>query len=165
MSNTTRTLEARIEELERKVEALTEHCAELKDRLRLMAVAKVSEPRFPFFNWQLFHGSSLEDQGKMFCVLTALDDRVTGRDTPPEFRKEIEGVPNEVLYGDQPLTVEDAANAIKTITGLVHDGALFDLVEAIHGQGMVRNLCPFLLDGLRAAGVTPSSEEIDGEDA
>lgn len=146
---TSDTLETRLALAERRIEELTAYCEDLEDRLTRLAVAKVAESRFPFWNWELQRGMSQAERTRLTIVLTYLDDRVIGLSTPEALRKDIDGIPHDVLHGEAPLAAREAADAIKTVTGIVHDGALIDLVEALAGQGMVRQLCAFLLDALR----------------
>lgn len=152
MSSDAANLEARIDELERQLETVTEYCEDLEDRITTMAVAKVPEPRFPYWNWQLGRRMSTEQRRRMSFVLSTLDDRVQGLEMI--LQKDIPGVDHDVLYGDKPLQAGDATAAIKAVTGLRHDAQVIELLEAVQGQGMFRHLCPFLLAALRGAAAT-----------
>lgn len=145
MNTDTRELELRVQELERKLEALTEYCEDLETRITTMAVAKVGEPRFPYWNWQLCHRMSTEDRRRLTLVLSALEARAEGSCLSKEFQKEIEGVPNDLLYSDEPLQAAEAMAAIKAVTGMKHDNRVMELIEAVQGQGILRSLCAFML--------------------
>jgi hypothetical protein len=110
-----------------------------------MAVAKVAEPRFPYWNWQLVGGMPIEDRRRLTHVLWALNARAEGSCLWKEFQKEIEGVPNDLLYSDEPLQAADAMAAIKAVTGMKHDTRVMELIEAVQGQGILRSLCAFML--------------------
>ena len=103
MNTDTRELEARVVELERKLGALTAYCEDLQSRITMMAVAKVAETRFPYWNWQLCRGMSSEDRRRLTIVLGALDARAEGASMPAEHHKDVEGVDHDILYGNQPL--------------------------------------------------------------
>lgn len=149
MNGDTTKLEARIEALERRLEALTEYCEDLEDRITTMAVAKVPEARFPYWNWQLCRGMSTEERRTLSFVLSILDARVEGSPIAEEFRKDIAGVPLDILYSDKPIQAAEAAAVIKAVTGMKHDAGVIELLEAVQGQDMFRHLCPFLLATLR----------------
>ena len=98
MNTDTHELEARIAELERKLKALTEYCEGLEDRIIKLAVAKVPEPRFPYWNWQLCRGMSTEERRTLSFVLSILDARVEGSPIAEEVRMDIAGVPLVTVY-------------------------------------------------------------------
>lgn len=151
MDTATLELEAKIATLERKLEMVTEYCQELEERIKKLALVKCPEPRFPFWNWQLCRGMSREEWRRLSVVLSFLEDRVAGEPVPEALHKDIGGIPQRVLFGDEPLDPGEACDAVKWVTGIEHEDALIELLEALFGQGMFRSLCPFLLKTLRDA--------------
>jgi len=147
-ADNTRGLEDRIAELEARLESLTSYCQDLEDRITKLAVAKVSESRFPFWNWQLARGMDTEERKALVLVLSALDDRVLGELRPEELQKPVEGVGHDVLYSDKPLAARDAVDAIRAATGMTTDEQVIELIEVLAGQGMFRELTGFMLTAL-----------------
>jgi hypothetical protein len=149
MSSDVKELEDRIKELERKVEALTDECEHLGWRVSTLRLAKLSDPRYPFWNWQLQMMESEAMRTNLDIVLGALNDRAAGDGTPDEMKKDIEGVPHELLYGSDPLKLSDVFQAIKLTTGLKHDSQVVDCIKALNEQGMMlRQLRDFVLSAL-----------------
>jgi hypothetical protein len=153
-------LENRIKELEHQVERLTERCDELQDMLHTMALAKLADPRYPYWNWLLINRISDEVRMPLTMLLGALNDRVISLELPDELKKKgIDGVPQEVLYGPGAPTREEAYAAIKTVIGMKYDDRVTEMLQAIKEQGILQSLCDHLLPGPAVCPPGPAGSE------
>jgi hypothetical protein len=148
MSSDVKELKDRIKELERKVEALTNECEHLGWHVSTLRIAKLSDPRYPYWNWQLQMMESEAMRARWSIMLSTLNDRAAGEPIPDEFKKDFEGVPHELLYGSGPLKLSEVFQAVKLVTGLKHDSQVVDCIKAINDQGMFQSLCDFVLSAL-----------------
>lgn len=151
MSSSIRNLEKKIETLESEIDALRKRCHDLEWRMVRLAVAKIPDPRYPYWNWILSGAIPEETMVTLNLLLSALNERLTGVEIPNEEQKDIEGVSRDVLYGSGPLRVEDVLEAIKSITGMEDNWQVVDLIRAVNEQGMFDELCEHVLSSLYVA--------------
>jgi hypothetical protein len=146
MSSGTKDLENKIEALENRIEALSARCHDLERRMIRMAVSKISDPRYPYWNWFLCRGASEEEMLKLNVLLSAMHGRVTGSPLPNETNKSIDGVSLDLLsHGSGPLPVEQVFAAIKRVAGMEGDWQVVELIRVVHEQGMFQELCEYVL--------------------
>jgi hypothetical protein len=148
MSSDVKELEDRIKELERKLEALTDDFHHVASCVSTMKVSKLSDPRYPYWNWELLMIDSEAKKRRLDITLGALNSRAAGEETPDEMKKDLEGVPHELLYGTDPLKLSDVFQAFKLAMGWKHDSHVVDCIKAIHEQRILRPLCDFVLSAL-----------------
>lgn len=142
-----RKLEKRIADLESKLEDLTERHVELGERLLRLSLSAVPEPRFPFWTWYIRNHVSEQTRVRLGVLITLLGFRLRGEPIPEPFRKDIEGVPRELLNSSEPLTVEDIHIAVSAVTGIQDNDRLAEMFKAMKGQGIHTELCELYLAG------------------
>lgn len=145
MNSKIKRLEKKIKKLESKVETLEDQCGDLRDRLHRMAISKISDPRYTYWNWQLSRPVPEETVRELNHLLSSLSHRVKGTEIDDMFKKSIPGISSEWLYASGPLKVEDVFAAIKTITGMTGHMQVVDLIRAVEEQGFYSELCEYVL--------------------
>lgn len=141
-----RTLEAQLAQLLEGFEALADRHENLRDRLLTLSIATQPHPRFPFFTWYITRDISDENRAQLQFVLGRLSERIDGVPPMSEFRlTKIPGIPEQVLYGDGPPSIEEINTAVKWVTGMKHDVLVHEMFQALYGQGMHQSLCHFYL--------------------
>lgn len=140
-----RELEERIADLESRLESLTEQHIELSERLLRLSLATVPEPRFPFWTWYIRSHMPEQTRNKLQQLLLLLSFRAEGETIPDPFRKDIEGVPHELLNSPEPLTAEEISIAVKAVTGIHNEARVAEMFEALKGQSIQADLCDLYL--------------------
>lgn len=138
-------LEQRIADLESKLEALAEQHYWLGQRLLHLSLATLPEPRFPFWTYYIRSHMPEETRQGLGMLVALLTFRANGEPIPDPLRKDIEGVPHELLNSSEPLTAENISTAVKAVTGILHESEVVELFEAMKGQGIHVELCDFYL--------------------
>lgn len=146
MSSDIEKLENKIKELEGTIEALTNRCDVLEWRLLTLAISKIPDPRYPFWNWILSHGMPEETRLRLTALLSALQGRVTGTQLPSVEEKI--GISGDLLTGSGPPRAEEVLAAIKSITGMQDNRQIADMLRAVNDQGMFQELCEHVLSSL-----------------
>lgn len=150
MSANVSELQDRIKKLEATVEALTARCDELEWRVVKLVFSKLSNPRYPYWDWLLMAQMPEQTRIKLTVLLSELNGRVTDSQLPEEYHKDIDGVPRDLLYGSSPPPVQEVLAAIKTITGMQHTAQVLEMFRAARAQGMFSDLCDHVLHTLDA---------------
>lgn len=140
-----RELEQRIADLESRLESLTEQHGELSERLLRLSLATVPEPRFPFWTWYIRSHMSEKTRTRLQQLLLLLSFRAEGEPIPDPFRKDIEGVPHELLNSSEPLTADEISVAVKAVTGIQNEARVVEMFEALKDQSIQVELCDLYL--------------------
>lgn len=142
-------LESRIRKLEATLKALTHRCEELEGRAIMMALAKLDDPRFAYWNWLLRTSFLNQCRLNLTILLPALNNRIKGEPLPREKQEMIEGISSDLMYGSGPLpSADEMVQMIKTAAEITHTSRVKELLEAVRDQDMYPELCDYLLDPL-----------------
>lgn len=134
----------RVKALEEMVSRLTEHCADLEWRLKMLSVVKIGEPRYALWDWVLSRGFTHAEHLRLMRVLSILDTRAEGEEIPDFMKKEIDGVPSVVLYSSEPLETKHVVDMIKRVLGIASDDQAMEILRAARTQGVYKNLTAFV---------------------
>jgi len=144
-SDTERLLEI-IQNLTDKVHMLSLRCDDLESRLIRLAVAKIPDPRYPFWNWMLRQGMPDETRLRLMALLSALEGRMTGTQLPGADSKL--GVSHDLVYGSGAPPVDDVVASVQSVAGLGDDAQVVDMLRAVDEQGLFQTLCEYVLSAL-----------------
>lgn len=137
-----------IKELETTVLSLRHRCEELEERVILMALAKIDDPRYPYSNWLLHRGLNDSARASLSTLLPALEARLKGAQVPPQQQRSIDGISNELLYGSGAPHAFEVIEAIKAVTGLRQISQVRDLLAALNDELLFCDLCDYVLDAI-----------------
>ena len=115
MDEERQTLEAKVDELRRRLEQLDEEWDTLSSRVSRMTVSKLTDPRHPLIDWELHHFSSEAEHLRFHATMTALQNRIKGTIVPENERVKIEGIDPETLYSSALPTRAEIIDALKIV--------------------------------------------------
>ena len=128
-----------------RVTALEMELENLRDRVDRLAVSKLSDPRFPYFEWLVLHEITPDAQSRLETVLTILSYRVEGAPVPDLLRKPLEGVDLDLLYEEGPPSLDDVVRLGSAVLTIGSSAAVTRLLRALRDQGMFEDLVDTLL--------------------
>lgn len=116
MDQEKQTLEAKVDELRRRLEQLEEEWETLSSRVSRMTVSKLTDPRHPLLDWELHHFSSEAEHVRFHATMTALQNRLKGVIVPENEQVDIEGIARTALYSPARPTATEIIEALKLVT-------------------------------------------------
>lgn len=165
-----RTLEAKIDELTETLDRMEKEWYQFVSDVSRMAYSKLSDPRYPFTNWELQILQSPGDKALFRATMRALQNRLEGKETPLAEQVEIRAIPSlgdcpgrdaiakEVLYAATKPSLAEVVHILKQI-GRQDDEGLAEVMRAVKLEHEVDSefgvLARFVLDGVRFAKETP----------
>jgi len=136
--------EKKISNLEKRIEQLEEKIQELADKVLTLSVIKITDSRFPYFNWLLTMSLSDDKRSLLEGIMSVLSDRLKGEEVPDIFKKEVPGVPMNILYSDH---IPNYKETEEIITGAldISEKIIPNMLRAMYKQGKFKELCEYLL--------------------
>ena len=126
------------------MEQLEEKIDELSDKIIRLSVSKLSDPRYPYFNWLLNSNISNDESSLLEGIMAALSYRLEGREVPDQFKKEVPGVSMQILYADARPDYKEAKEIITAAIDI--DAEIIpNMLKVMYGQGKFKELCEHLL--------------------
>jgi len=116
MDQERQTLEAKVDELRRRLEQLDEEWETLFSRVSRMTVSKLTDPRHPLIDWELHYLSSEAEHVRFHATMAALQNRLSGVIVPENEQVEIEGIARTTLYSSTRPTIGEIIEALKLVT-------------------------------------------------
>ncbi len=138
-------LEQKVNELEQIIKAIDEKVEHLQSIVQRLSICKLEDPRYPYYNWTVSMNISEEKKCLAETVLAILATRLSGQKVS-DFKKEIEGIPSEMLYKDDMPNYKDAEIMLMTVLKLNHKGHIPLLLKKIYAEGRFEKICEYLLD-------------------
>lgn len=121
-------VDARLAQLEARVQ-------ELSDRLTTLAVCKLADPRYPYFEWQVSHPMSAQEQVKLDLLLRVLSARFAGEEVNGPVRAKAQQVVPHVSLDAGPPSFGEIASAIREALGWRRPEQVLELLQSMHDQG------------------------------
>lgn len=163
-------LEAKIDELTKMLDRMEDEWSEFLTIVSRMTYSKLSDPRYPFSNWEVQILQSRGDKTQFRATMRALQNRLEGKETPLAEQVEIsaipslgdwpgrDAIPKEVLYAATKPSLAEVVGILKQV-GHQDDAGLAEVMRAIKLEHDVDTefgvLAQFVLDGVRFAKETP----------
>lgn len=143
------TLEEKINELTKTLDQLEDQWDIFYNRVDKMTVSKLTDPRHPFTDFELIWLLKKEEQTRFRATMTALQNRLEGKETPAAEQVDIDGVPKEILYAPSKPSLAEVVDTLKKF-GRQDDSGFIQwmdalLVEFDEEYGV---LARFVLDGV-----------------
>ena len=125
-----------LEELAAKVEELEAELDQAVERLRLLAISKLTHPRYTYYAWLVEHEVDEETRFRLERVLVALGSRARGdAATPPG------GDPlADFGFGSGPLGAEEVIRVLKQTLEVSNPRQVWRLIFALQGQTMFQDV-------------------------
>jgi hypothetical protein len=150
------TPERSIGELEEEIARLTRAIEHFKARIEhaqwLTATldrAKASHPRFQVWEWEHKNITSAEASLRVRRVLGELRARICGTWEPcTELKREIPGVPLELLYVARPPTIDEVYLLVRAAAGFTTNAQVVELFYAYKANGGDDELTQFVLSAV-----------------
>lgn len=137
------------EELARLTQAIEKFKARIEHAQWLTATldrAKGSHPRFQFWEWEHKNMTSAAVSSSVRRVLWELRARICGTWEPStELKREIPGVPLELLYVARPPTIDEVYLLVKAAAGFTTNAQVVELFYAYKANGADDELTRFVL--------------------
>jgi hypothetical protein len=150
MDNERQTLEEKIDELQKTLERLEEEWSTYYERVSRMTVSKLTDPRYPLTDWELHHLPSQTQRSQFRALMTALQNRLSGKVTPHKEQLDIDGISRATLYSSTVPSVDEVMDALKAVTGGT-DRTIVTVMEAAKEEFDVdyTELADFVLDSIK----------------
>lgn len=129
-----------------KVSALELELEILRERVSRLAVSKLSDPRFPYFEWLVLHEVTPEAQSRLETVLTILSYRVEEVPVPDLLRRPLPEVDLDLLYAEGAPSLDDIVQLLCGVLAIGSPAVVRRLLCALRDQGMFEDLVEALMD-------------------
>lgn len=161
-------LEEKINDLEKKLDRLDDEWDEYHAIASQLTVSKLSDPRYPFMSWELLHWQTKNERKNFRAVMTALQNRLQGKQTPLAEQMDIDFLPKEVLYASSKPSIDEVVDILKK-AGREDDIGLVEIMRAVKLEFEVDTefgvLAKFVLDGVRIANQANEANAVNEESA
>ncbi len=137
-------LEQKVNELEQIIKAMDGKIEHLQSMVLRLSICKLEDPRHPYYNWTVSMNISEEKKCLAEIVLAILATRLNGQKVS-DYKKDIEGIPSEMLYKDNMPNYKDAEKMLMTVLELNHKGHIPRLLKNIYAEGRFEKICKHLL--------------------
>jgi hypothetical protein len=144
-------LEHKLEELQKiifqqqeKIDEMQNKINELSDYILRLSVCKVTNPKYPYYDFIVSYQISPEKQDKIDLLFILLSDKFNGKKIQERFRK-IKDYPTDFLFSNEPLKYKDVKEALAKILGAISDEVPLMLIKNLRDQGFHVALCDYLL--------------------
>jgi hypothetical protein len=155
MDNERQTLEEKVDELTKTLDRLEDECLHYQMAISRMTTCKLTDPRHPFTDWELFYLQNEDAQKKFRAVMKTLQNRLEGKETPIAEQTEVDGIPKEVLYGASKPSYLEIVDTLKRV-GRQDNTGLIEVMKAIKDEYEVDLefgvLADFVLEGVHLSG-------------
>ncbi|PTQ51051.1 MAG: hypothetical protein HSCHL_1561 [Hydrogenibacillus schlegelii] len=142
---------------EEEIRRLKSELQDLRDEILLLrmaiielAYAKVTDPKFAYFDWRIRYGVTFDEEKimRLNWVFHVLTERI--KEEPIERIKSIPGISDAVLYRKGPPTYREALTLLMQALGTKNEIMVEELIESLQSQGILRELVDFLCDRKRS---------------
>lgn len=144
-------LEEKVDKLLRTLNRLEDDFSEYESRVSRMIICKLTDPRYPFTAWELLVLHNQDRQKRFRAVMTALQNRLDGKETPAVEQLEFDDIPKDVLYAASKPSYAEAVDILKRV-GEVGDASLMEVMNAITDEYDIKvefgGLADFVLAGI-----------------
>lgn len=137
-------LEQKVSEQEKEIEQLKQQVEELTWFFRRLTVSKLSDPKYPYWNWLLERNVSEEKMTLSEIIMLIFKTRYEQREIPARFRKERYEVYSDRLFSDQVPSLQEVQETIASVLDINND-LVNELLASMKDQGIMVDLCSQLL--------------------
>lgn len=106
-------LEQKVSKLEKTIKTMCDKIEHLQNMVLRLSICKLEDPRRPYYNWLVTMNVSEEKKFLAEHVLAILAMRLDGQKVS-DFKKDVEGIPSEILYKDDVPHYKDAEEMLMT---------------------------------------------------
>ncbi len=138
-------LEQKVSKLEKTIKTMCDKIEHLQNMVLRLSICKLEDPRRPYYNWLVTMNVSEEKKFLAEHVLAILAMRLDGQKVS-DFKKDVEGIPSEILYKDDVPHYKDAEEMLMTALELKHKGHIRRLLKKIYAEGRFEKICEHLLN-------------------
>ncbi len=151
MVNERQALDEKVDELVKTLDRLEDEWIEYERRISLMMVCKLTDPRHPFTDWELTFLHTENEQRRFRAVMTALQNRLEGNETPAVDQMKFDAIPKDVLYAASKPSRTEVVDILKQM-GRLDDAGLVEVMNAVKTEIDVDSefgvLADFVLGGV-----------------
>lgn len=144
-------MEQRIRDLEEIIIKQNNQLAEmqskmeiLEDRILRVNICKVSNGKFPYYEFVLSYGITPNQQSQLGRLFVALSEKIAGNSLPTNFKKNA-GFCTDFLFDDNPIHFDNVKYSIKSIWPITDDELPLLLIKSMKHQGLQVDVCEYLL--------------------
>lgn len=140
-----------------KIRELEERIERLETKILWMAMSKLPNPKHPYYEWLLYLNIPENKRELMEHVLVILSWRLENQAIHEEFKKQIPGIPYELLYSESMPSFEEVEEILSIILGFNNRKHIINLLKSLYDEGKFQKLCRYLLEQI---GEDPSEAQL-----
>ena len=130
---------------QKKIDEMQSKIIELSDYILRLSVCKLTNPKYPYYDFIVSTRMSPEKQSKIDVLFLLLSEMFDGKKMRESARR-IEDYPTDFLFSNEPPKYKDVSLAITNILGATSGELSLEVIKKLKEQGFYVEVCDYLLN-------------------